>query len=53
VGAQMPAVLVETGYITNPEERRRLFDPLYQDKIAKGIAEGISNYFANREREME
>ena len=53
VGAQMPAVLVETGYITHPKERRRLFDPRYQEALAKGIAEGISNYFANREKELE
>jgi len=53
VGAQMPAVLVETGYITHAKERKRLFDPTYQDLVAKGIAEGISNYFANRERELE
>ena len=53
VGAQMPAVLVETGYITHPKEKKRLFDPRYQDALAKGIAEGISNYFANREKEME
>ena len=53
VGAQMPAVLVETGYITHPKERKRLFDPHYQDALAKGIAEGISNYFANREKELE
>jgi len=53
VGAQMPAVLVETGYITHPKERKRLFDTRYQEALAKGIAEGISNYFANREREME
>ncbi len=53
VGAQMPAVLVEVGYITHPVEKKRLIDPKYQDLIAKGIAEGISNYFANREREFE
>jgi len=53
VGAQMPAVLVETGYITNPKEKKRLFDPRYQEALAKGIAEGISNYFANREKELE
>ena len=53
VGAQMPAVLVETGYITHPKEKKRLFDPHYQEALAKGIAEGISNYFANREKEME
>ncbi len=53
VGAQMPSVLVETGYITHPLEKQRLYNSEYQDWIAKGIAEGISTYFANREREME
>jgi N-acetylmuramoyl-L-alanine amidase len=53
VGAQMPSVLVETGYITHPKEKKRIFNPRYQERIAKGIAEGISNYFANREKEME
>jgi N-acetylmuramoyl-L-alanine amidase len=53
VGAEMPAILVETGYITNPMERKRLFDPVYQDLMARGIAEGISRYLANRERELE
>lgn len=53
VGAQMPSILVETGYITHPAEKQRLINPSYQNLIAKGIAEGISNYFSNREREME
>jgi len=53
VGAQMPSILVETGYITHPMEKVRLKDSAYQDKIAKGISEGISTYFANREKEME
>ncbi len=53
VGAEMPAVLVETGYLSNPTERRRLLDPRYQELLAKGIAEGIENYLANREREFE
>ena len=52
VGAQMPSVLVEVGYITNSKERARLFTPAYQDHIAKGIAEGISNYLAIREKEF-
>jgi N-acetylmuramoyl-L-alanine amidase len=46
VGAQMPAVLVETGYITNPLEAERLFNPFYQKALAEGIATGINNYFA-------
>ena len=53
VGAQMPSILVEVGYITNPIERKRLFDSKYQDTIARGIAEGISTYFSHREKELE
>lgn len=45
VGAQMPAVLVETGYITNPTEATRLFNPYYENLLAKGIANGIVSYF--------
>jgi N-acetylmuramoyl-L-alanine amidase len=47
VGAQMPAVLVELGYITNPMEGDRLYNPFYQKAIAKGIYNGINNYFAH------
>jgi len=53
VGAEMPAVLVETGYISNTAERNRLVSPRYQDLLARGIAEGIANYLRNREREIE
>jgi len=45
VGAQMPSILVEVGYITNPTEAMRLSNPLYQKYIAQGIAEGVQNYF--------
>ncbi len=45
VGAQMPAVLIEVGYITNPKEADRLFNPFYQKRFAEGIARGIDNYF--------
>ncbi len=45
VGAQMPAILIETGYITNPTEAVRLFNPRYQSLIAKGVANGVDNYF--------
>jgi len=53
VGAEMPAVLIETGYISNPMERKRLFSSRYQDLMARGIAEGIANYLRNREKEFE
>ncbi|MFP4487450.1 MAG: N-acetylmuramoyl-L-alanine amidase [Campylobacterales bacterium] len=44
VGAQMPSVLVEGGYISNKEELKLIKKPSYQKKIAKGIAIGIINY---------
>lgn len=53
VGASRPSILVEVGYISHPKERKRLFTPAYQELIAKGIAEGIQRYLANREREIE
>lgn len=51
VGVKMPAILVEVGYLSNPMERKRLFNPKYQDLIAKGIVEGIVRYLKNKERE--
>ncbi len=45
VGAQMPAVLIEVGFITNPTEARRLVSKNYQKHLAKGIADGVERYF--------
>jgi len=45
VGAQMPAILIETGYISNKIERKRLFNSRYQNLMASGIADGIDSYF--------
>jgi N-acetylmuramoyl-L-alanine amidase len=53
VGAEMPAILIETGYISNSLERKRLFNRYYQDRLAKGIAEGIVRFLRNREKELE
>lgn len=44
LGAQMPAVLVELGYCTNPAEARNLADPKYRHALAEGLAEGILAY---------
>jgi len=52
VGASRPSILVEVGYITNPQERARLFKSDYQKRIADGIANGIGRYLKNREREL-
>ena len=40
----MPAVIVECGYLTNPEEAEMLSEDDYQIKIAKGIADGIDTF---------
>lgn len=41
---EMPAVLVEGGFVTNRDERLLLRDKNYIDRVAKGIAEGIHKY---------
>lgn len=45
VGAQMPAVLVEIGYITHPNEGKNLGKTAYKNAIAQGISDGVSAYF--------
>ena len=47
VGAQMPSVLVEIGFISHPTESRRLVTSKYQKKLAYGLADGIERYFVN------
>ena len=49
VTTNMPAALVETGFLTNETERERLQESDYQEKIARGIAEGIVRYLENKE----
>jgi N-acetylmuramoyl-L-alanine amidase len=43
----IPSILVETAFISNPTEERRLSDDAYQDKMAVAIVSGIKGYFAN------
>ncbi|WP_324170937.1 N-acetylmuramoyl-L-alanine amidase [Sulfurimonas sp.] len=47
VGAQMPAVLVEVGFITHPKEATRLVNSKYRRTMALGLANGIERYFYN------
>ena len=42
----IPSILVETAFISNPEEERRLNDDAYQDKLARAILGGIKRYLA-------
>jgi len=42
----VPSILVETAFISNPQEERRLNDEAYQDKLARAILDGIREYIA-------
>ena len=42
----IPSILVETAFISNPEEERRLKDSGYQDKLAAAILGGVKRYLA-------
>jgi len=42
----VPSVLVETAFISNPEEERRLADPQYQAGLVEALHQGIRQYFS-------
>ena len=46
MGATMPAILVEAGFISNPEEETRFKDDAYKDKIAEAIARAVATLSA-------
>jgi N-acetylmuramoyl-L-alanine amidase len=46
VGAQMPSILIELGYMSHPIESKRLYSKEYQELLAQGIANGIDSYFS-------
>ncbi|MDF1563525.1 MAG: N-acetylmuramoyl-L-alanine amidase [Deltaproteobacteria bacterium] len=48
LGAKMPAVLVETSFISNPTEEKRLGTKAYQEELADGIVEGVKAFLEQR-----
>ncbi|MGD9305345.1 MAG: N-acetylmuramoyl-L-alanine amidase [Desulfobacterales bacterium] len=44
LGAQMPSILIETSFISNPRECKRLTDPTYQNRLCEAIVLGIKKY---------
>ena len=44
----VPSMLVETGFITNPGEEQRLDDPDYRARLASAIADGVRRYFTDQ-----
>ena len=44
LGAQMPAILIETSFISNPKECKRLINSKYQERLCEAIVNGIKKY---------
>jgi N-acetylmuramoyl-L-alanine amidase len=44
--ANVPAVLVEAGFLSNPAERRLLHSGAYQRRLARGLAAGVAAFIA-------
>ena len=44
MGAEMPAILIETGFISNQRDCRRLTNPAFQNHLCNAVVEGIKNY---------
>src|SRR5688572_1433853 len=44
----VPSMLVETGFISNPGEESKLNDPAYRTRMAAAIVSGVRNYFSNQ-----
>ena len=47
IGANMPSILVETGFISNEAEEVKLNDPVYQQSMVEGIVAGVRNYVSS------
>ena len=47
-GATMPAVLVEVGFISHPEEEKQLRSATFQENVASAIAAAVGEFFAKR-----
>jgi N-acetylmuramoyl-L-alanine amidase len=44
----VPSMLVETAFISNPDEERRLNDPAHQAQLARAILNGVTSYFSRQ-----
>ena len=48
IGTQVPAILIETGFISNATEHQKLVTTAYQSKIAAAIADGVDAFLGKR-----
>lgn len=44
LGTNTPGILVELGFVTNPDEAQRLASHTYQQQLVRGIVNGVSSY---------
>ncbi len=47
IGTRVPAILIETGFVTNPTESKKLTSDAYQQKIAEAIVKGAEKFLGN------
>ncbi|HYH94486.1 N-acetylmuramoyl-L-alanine amidase [Hyalangium sp.] len=50
LGVKMPAILVETAFLSHAEEEKRLASEEYQDSVAQAIAQGVEDFLGDRSR---
>jgi len=53
IGAEVPSVLVEISFLSNPAEEENLRDPQYLERIALGIYQGIIAYKSSLEKGID
>ncbi|GAA4863870.1 N-acetylmuramoyl-L-alanine amidase [Luteimonas vadosa] len=46
--SDMPAMLVETAFLSNPDEEKRLVDPEFQRTVARAVLDGVNTYFTSQ-----
>ena len=50
IGTRVPAILIETGFVTNPTESKKLTSHAYQQKVAEAIVRGIETFLGNTQQ---
>lgn len=50
LGVKMPAILVETSFLSNPEDEERLASGAFQSEVAKAISQGVEDFLDDRRR---
>ncbi len=47
IGANMPSILAEISFLTNPDDAHELRDPEYRERIAESLYRGVSRYVSS------